>query len=140
MIDQNCMYCVENDHRDSLMIRLCELPASVVYLFREQTYYGRCVVASKSHVKELFELEPQERAAFMDDVARVARAINETVSADKMNYGIYGDKVPHLHVHLVPKREGGRGFGGTFEMMCTPPTHLSEEEYKKLGEQLLAHL
>lgn len=140
MLDKACMYCVDNDHRDSLMCKLCELPASVVYLFREQTYYGRCVVAYKDHQKELFDLTHEERAAFMDDVARMAKAICETVDADKINYGIYGDKVPHLHVHLVPKKEGGRGFGGNFEISCTPPTILSEEEYKRLGEQLLAHL
>jgi diadenosine tetraphosphate (Ap4A) HIT family hydrolase len=25
---------------------------------------------------------------------------------DKINYGAFGDKIPHLHMHLVPKHEG----------------------------------
>lgn len=41
-----CMYCEENENLALLMAPICELPSSRVYLFRNQAYRGRCVVAA----------------------------------------------------------------------------------------------
>ena len=51
-----CIYChEESEFRRSIMEELCTLPYSTVYVFRSQTYYGRCVVAFRlRHVNELF--------------------------------------------------------------------------------------
>ena len=39
-----CIYChEESEFRRSIMEELCTLPYSTVYVFRSQTYYGRCV-------------------------------------------------------------------------------------------------
>ena len=69
-----CIYChEESEFRRSIMEELCTLPYSTVYVFRSQTYYGRCVVAFRlRHVNELFELTAEERQGYMDDVARIA--------------------------------------------------------------------
>ena len=37
------------------------------------------------------ELTAEERAAYFEDVARVARAIMAAFHPDKVNYGAYGD-------------------------------------------------
>lgn len=135
-----CMYCEENDVLWSMMLPLAELPMSRVYLFKDQTYYGRCVVACKKHADELFELTDEERDAFMKDTARVARAVSQAVQAEKINLGMYGDKVKHVHFHVVPKQIDGPGYGGTFEMSCNPPRHLSQEDYQLLIEKIREHL
>ena len=44
-----CMYCEENENLALLMAPICELPSSRVYLFRNQAYRGRCVVAAGNH-------------------------------------------------------------------------------------------
>jgi len=46
----NCAYCDEDEKLDAFGIRIRELPASKVYLFREQSHFGRVIVASKRHV------------------------------------------------------------------------------------------
>ena len=109
-----CIYChEESEFRRSIMEELCTLPYSTVYVFRSQTYYGRCVVAFRlRHVNELFELTAEERHGYMDDVARTASAIQRAVGAEKINYAIYGDLMPHVHFHLVPKRPGAPDWGG----------------------------
>ena len=88
-----CIYChEESEFRRSIMEELCTLPYSTVYVFRSQTYYGRCVVAFRlRHVNELFELTAEERHGYMDDVARTASVIQRAVGAEKINYAIYGD-------------------------------------------------
>lgn len=130
------MYCEENETLQGMMMPLTELPMSKVYLFRDQTYYGRCVVAYKKHSDELFELSDEDRNAFMKDVAAVAGAISRATGAEKINLGMYGDKVKHVHFHVVPKQIGGPGYGGTFEMSCNPPKHLSEKGYQEIIEKI----
>ncbi|MEI6754190.1 MAG: HIT family protein [Paludibacter sp.] len=124
----DCLYCQRNDTQKSLMIEICDLNTSTLFLFKEQSHPGRCVVAYKDHVNELFELSENDRNSFMADVCKVAKAIQTAFSPTKINYGAYSDKLAHLHFHLVPKYEGGFGFGGTFEMN-PQKVYLSDEEY-----------
>jgi len=118
------------------MIEICNLKTSTLFLFKEQSYPGRCVVAYKDHVKELFELSETDRNAFIEDVCRVAAAMQKAFSPAKINYGAYSDKLPHLHFHLVPKYEGGLSFGGTFEMN-PQKTYLSEAEYVEMKTKIV---
>ncbi|MEG0325221.1 MAG: HIT family protein [Cellulosilyticaceae bacterium] len=130
--DNNCFYCVKDNKLTDIMIPICELDASILYLFKEQTYRGRCLVAYKEHKSELFHLTDEERDLFMKDVARTAAAIEKAFAADKINYGAYADKMTHLHYHIVPKYENGPSWGGTFEMMPEPKVLLSDEEYAEI--------
>jgi len=124
----DCLYCQRNELQKSLMIEVCDLTSSTLFLFKEQSHRGRCVVAYKDHVNELFELTEKDRNAFMADVCQVAKAIQTAFSPKKINYGAYSDKLPHLHFHIVPKYEGEFEFGGIFEMN---PQHvyLSDSDY-----------
>lgn len=133
------MYCQRNDLQKSLMIEICDLSASTLFLFKEQSHPGRCVVAYKDHVKELFELSEIDRNAFMADVCKVAEAIQKAFAPAKINYGAYSDKLPHLHFHIVPKYEGEFEFGGIFEMN-PQKVYLSEEEYAHTIEKIKAEL
>jgi diadenosine tetraphosphate (Ap4A) HIT family hydrolase len=126
----DCLYCDQGQRLTDAMIEIRALDSSRVYLFREQTYPGRCVVAfTGGHVAELFDLGDADRDSFMSDVARVARAVASAVGAAKINYGAYGDKTPHLHFHIVPKREDSPDWGGTFQMLPEKRVLLSEEGY-----------
>jgi ATP adenylyltransferase len=136
----DCLYCRKDQRLHDLMIELAPLSVSTLYLFKEQTYRGRCVVAYRDHVNELYELPEPELAKFMQDVARAARAMRTTLGAAKINYGAYSDKLPHLHVHLVPKYVDGPSWGTTFTMMPDPKVLLSAEDYTALGHQIRAAL
>ena len=122
------------------MIEIAPLSASTLYLFKEQSHRGRCVVAYHGHVNELFELPDAELIRFTQDVARAARAIKTAVSAKKINYGAYSDKLPHLHMHLVPKFEGGVAWGAPFEMMPANKQLLAEADYTTLIQSIKARL
>ncbi len=135
----DCLYCQRNELQKSLMIEMCDLQASTLFLFKEQSHPGRCVVAYKDHVKELFELSEADRNAFMADVCKVAEAIQKAFNPAKINYGAYSDKLPHLHFHIVPKYENGVSFGGTFEMN-PQKTYLSDYEYAETIEKIINEL
>ncbi len=135
----DCLYCQRNELQKELMIHVCDLSVSSVFLFKEQSHPGRCVVAYEDHVNELFELSEQNRNAFMADVCKVAAAIAKAFSPVKINYGAYSDKLPHLHFHIVPKYNDGLSFGGVFEMN-PQKTYLTEVEYKETIDKLLKEL
>lgn len=127
-----CMYCEKNDSLDNLMILICELPYSKVYLFKNQAHRGRCVVAYKEHADELYELPETELCGFMKDVKTACKAVAAAFSPEKVNLGMYGDTCKHVHFHIVPKQKDGIDFGGVFQMQPQPPVLLSREEYTEL--------
>ena len=135
----DCLYCQRNDLQKSLMIEICDLSASTLFLFKEQSHPGRCIVAYKDHARELFELTDTERNAFMADVCKVGAAIQKAFSPTKINYGAYSDKLPHLHFHIVPKYDGEFEFGGIFEMN-PQKTYLSDAEYVATIEKIVKEL
>lgn len=136
----DCLYCRKDQRLQDLMIEVAPLSVSTLYLFKEQTHRGRCVVAYRAHVNELFELSDSELTAFMRDVARAAKAIKAAFGPNKINYGAYSDKLPHLHMHLVPKYEGGANWGAPFEMMPAAKKLLSDAEYLSLIATIKAQL
>lgn len=136
----DCLYCRKDQRLHDLMMEITPLQVSTFYLFKEQTYRGRGLVAYRGHVNELYELPDAELAKFTQDVARAARAIRMAVGAAKINYGAYSDKLPHLHVHLVPKYIDGPAWGTTFTMMPDPKVLLSAEEYEALAAKIKAAL
>jgi diadenosine tetraphosphate (Ap4A) HIT family hydrolase len=138
--DPSCFYCVRDHRLDGLMIEIAALEVSSLFLFREQTYRGRCLVAFRDHARELYELAAEELQAFARDVSRAAGAVAATVAPDKLNYGVFADKLGHLHVHLVPKVRDGRSWGGMFEMSPEPAVRLPDAEYEGLAARIRSRL
>lgn len=137
--DVNCAYCAKGELVNVFGYEVCELPASTVYVFRDQTHPGRCIVASKYHVSEICELTAEERAAFIEDVNKVACAIHAEFHPDKVNYGMYGDTGHHLHMHLVPKYKDKEEWGSTFAMNYSDDK-LNDEGCEDIAKRLRSHI
>jgi ATP adenylyltransferase len=129
----DCLYCRKDQRLNDLMIEITALSVSTLYLFKEQTYRGRCIVAYNGHVNELYELPDSELALFMQDVTRAAKAMKSAFNPAKINYGAYSDKLSHLHMHLVPKYVDGPAWGSTFTMMPEPKQLLTDADYTALS-------
>lgn len=139
MKDTNCGYCMRGELLDKFGIFICDLDVSSLILFKEQSKPGRVIVAYKDHVSEIVDISDEERNAFMADVARAARALHVAFKPNKVNYGAYGDTGCHLHMHLVPKYEGGDEWGGVFQMN-PGKVYLTDEEYAEMIEKIKANL
>ena len=139
MKDNTCGYCMRGDILDKFGIFICELDVSSLILFKEQSKPGRVIVAYKDHVSELVNISEEERNLFMADVCRAANALHRAFNPKKVNYGAYGDTGCHLHMHLVPKYEGGDEWGGTFTMN-PDKVYLTDAEYAEMIEKIKANL
>ncbi len=134
--DPNCFYCTRSQKLHDLMVEVVHLHESTVYLLKDQTHRGRCVVAYRDHRTELFQLSEAERNTFMKEVSAVAEAIYGVTRCDKVNYAVFGDGVPHFHVHIVPKKKDGAEWGKPFTTGVNTPTLLPETETTSLIREL----
>jgi diadenosine tetraphosphate (Ap4A) HIT family hydrolase len=109
----NCRYCSRGTDLAEIV---ADLEVSTLYITKDQTYKGRCILALNDHKTELFQLNPDELQAFSRDMTRAAKALYEAFQPGKINYAAFGDTYPHIHFHLVPKYQGGPEWGSQFNM------------------------
>ena len=84
-------------------LRIAELEHSFVVLNRDQFFPGYTLLFTRDHVTELFHLEPAVRQGMMEEVSRVASALDRVFRPAKMNYELLGNMVAHMHWHLIPR-------------------------------------
>ena len=72
---------------------------------------GHCLVIPKQHFETLFDMPPAAFGTVASTVAKVARVVNEVlrpggISLVQANGELAGQTVPHVHVHVLPRRTG----------------------------------
>lgn len=81
----------------------------VAFLDRAPLIKGHVLVASRAHVGSLDEMPADLIAPLFGAVQRISRAFPKALGADGSFTSIntrVSQSVPHLHVHVVPRREG----------------------------------
>jgi len=73
-------------------------------------YPGFCRVVLQRHVKEMTDLEQDERARLMDAVFAAEAALRELLRPDKVNLASLGNMTQHLHWHVIPRFADDRHF------------------------------
>ena len=96
-----CPMCSRWD--DDVELRIMEFEYSYLILNRDQFFPGYCLLFSKQHSTELFDLDIKTRQGMMEEVTRTAAALADLFKPDKINYELLGNMVPHIHWHLVPR-------------------------------------
>ena len=100
-----------------------EMPATVVFedalslcfLDHRPLFPGHCLLVPKGHFETLGDLPSELIAPFFKNVQLLARAVELALEAEgsfvAMNNRV-SQSVPHLHVHIVPRRkkDGLKGF------------------------------
>ena len=64
---------------------------------------GFCRVIWNTHVKEMTDLDAGLRNELMHVVFAVEAAVRQCFSPDKINLASFGNVVPHLHWHVIPR-------------------------------------
>ena len=72
---------------------------------------GHALVITKEQATDLFDVSPQALAKLMAVVQKLSPEIKEAVGADgvliaQFNGAAAGQTVFHLHVHIIPRKEG----------------------------------
>ena len=89
--------------------------ATVGFLDVRPLFHGHVLLVPRAHVETLADLPADEVGTLFAVVQRLSRAVPEAMEAQgsfvAMN-NVVSQSVPHLHVHVVPRRrkDGLRGF------------------------------
>ena len=89
--------------------------AAGAFLDTRPLFKGHVLVVPRAHVATLTDLPPIDLGTFFAAVQQIARAVEVGLGADGTFVAInnkVSQSVPHLHVHVVPRRkkDGLRGF------------------------------
>ena len=126
------------------MIEVAPLTVSTLYLDRNQTYRGQCVLVFDPHHAEGLEtLSAAEFNSFAQDLRVAARTVTAVCKPDLMNYATLGNIVRHLHWHIVPRYESDPRWGApiyTSTLADMLKTRLEDVEYDALVGTLRAEL
>ena len=113
-MDDNCLFC---------RIVCGELPATVVYeddnsvafLDHRPLFHGHTLLVPREHVETLGELSAKIVGPYFEAAQLLSLVIESAMDAEgtfvAMNNRV-SQSVPHLHVHVVPRRrkDGLKGF------------------------------
>jgi len=81
-----------------------------VVLVNDPDYPGYCRVILNRHVREMTDLEPSGRERLMRVVFAAEAAVRRVMQPDKINLASFGNMVPHLHWHVIPRFADDRYF------------------------------
>jgi len=113
-MNESCVFCriLAGDLSAPVIF---EDESSVAFLDHRPVFPGHCLLIPREHFEALPELPAKLIAPFFANTQLLARAVQMALGADGTFVAInnyISQSVPHLHVHIVPRRrkDGLRGF------------------------------
>jgi histidine triad (HIT) family protein len=112
--DPNCIFCqIVTGARPGHIV--LESEHALAFLDARPVFPGHSLLVPRDHYETLGDLPAPLVGEFFADAQRLATAVEEAMEAEgtfvAMNNRV-SQSVPHLHVHVVPRRrkDGLRGF------------------------------
>jgi histidine triad (HIT) family protein len=112
--EKACPFCAIASGEVDAAIVLDE-PGALAFLDHRPLIHGHCLLVPRPHVETLLELPDADVGPLFVTAKRLARAVTAALGAKgtfvALN-NVVSQSVPHLHVHVVPRRpkDGLRGF------------------------------
>jgi diadenosine tetraphosphate (Ap4A) HIT family hydrolase len=82
---------------------LARMPSGWAVLGEQQFLRGYALLLPDPVVGTFNELDASERAQAMTDAGRLGDALMQVTGALRINYAIFGNVEPALHIHVVPR-------------------------------------
>jgi histidine triad (HIT) family protein len=89
---------------------------ALAFLDRSPLQFGHVLLIPRQHLATLADLPPTQIQSFFQTLQRLANAVEAGLQAEGTFVAInnkVSQSVPHLHVHIVPRRKGD-GLKGFF--------------------------
>ena len=103
--------------------RVYEDATTLAFLDHRPLLPGHLLLVPKTHYETFADLPAEGVGPLFLAAQRLARAVETGLSADGSFVAInikISQSVPHLHVHIVPRRKGDGLFGKNFQWMRRP--------------------
>ena len=98
-----CYLCdkMENKKLDNLIME----NEHAMVTFIDETREGQCLIITKNHRKSMIEMDKDEWKSVGEIINKVSKALEKKYDARKTYLLCIGDKVEHIHFHLIPKHK-----------------------------------
>jgi histidine triad (HIT) family protein len=90
---------------------------------------GHTLVIPKKEVNKIFDLDIQTYSELMSFSYRVAKALEKTISCERIGMSVIGLEVPHVHVHLLPINKMA-------DMQFIEKEKMTNEEFTVLAKEI----
>lgn len=110
-----CVFCAIANHEEATRVVL-EDAKTIAFLDRRPLFPGHTLLVPKAHFETLSELPSNLLLPLFSNVQLLSSAVTEATRSDGTFVAInnrVSQSVPHLHVHIVPRRRGD-GMKGFF--------------------------
>lgn len=88
---------------------IADLSVSAVGLYDDARFPGRVIVSLNEHVEHFDNVE--RVAEYMTDIQQACRALRQLDEVERINVSVLGNKVAHVHAHLIPRRPSDANHG-----------------------------
>ncbi|WP_162462524.1 HIT family protein [Mycolicibacterium sp. CBMA 234] len=87
------------------------LRVSQVGLYSDARFPGRLIVSLNDHVEHYDQTDPELLLSFMSDLQDASLVLRKMADVERVNIAMLGNKEPHLHAHVIPRRiaDGNHG-------------------------------
>lgn len=108
--DKTCIFC-RIAAGAAACERLAENDAAFAFMDSHPANDGHCLVIPKRHAATIFDLSADEFARVSHMAAQISHAVQEAMTPEGLslvqaNGAVAGQTVPHLHIHVLPRRTG----------------------------------
>ncbi len=117
--------------------KIMETDKSLAFLDAFPLTKGHSLVIPKTHYEKVQNMTPEDNADLFETVRQVTSKIDNIASAELLaihNGEESGQEIPHVHVHIIPRRKGDSA-GPVHSMFKNRPT-LSDQEFNELLKQI----
>jgi histidine triad (HIT) family protein len=142
MQDPNCIFCrIIAGEISARVIMQNEKAMALLDAFPLAA--GHSLVIPKSHCAKVQQMSGQDSAALFDLVWKIVGAVESSSQVNASTIAIHngreaGQEVPHVHVHIVPRKPND-GAGAIHSMFKNKP-RLSPEEMDSLCQRIASNL
>ena len=142
MQDPNCIFCKIIAGEISARV-IIQNEKAMALLDAFPLAAGHTLVIPKSHYAKVQQMSEQDAVAVFDMVWKLAGAVETASQVNASTIAIHngsdaGQEVPHVHVHIVP-RKSGDGAGAIHSMFKMKPK-LSPQDMDSLRNRIADNL
>jgi histidine triad (HIT) family protein len=110
-----CVFCVVVQDLTQAHV-VAENDVSVAVLDTKPAAPGHTLVLPRAHIENIWDLDVDTAGALMETVCSVAKLLRQRLQPDGLtlrqnNGAASGQRIPHLHIHLVPRWQGDGHIG-----------------------------
>jgi histidine triad (HIT) family protein len=142
MQDENCIFCKLVAGKIPARV-IMQNESAIAFLDAFPLAAGHTLIIPKSHYVKLQDMSEQDAIAVFETTWKVADAVEEGSQVNASTIAIHngsdaGQEIPHMHVHIVPRKRGD-GAGAIHSMFRNRPKP-SPQELDSLRDRIASNL